>query len=100
MAAQPKTVEPTIVNGINLDDLFALIDRAKRGAAHAKTNWRVTTTWQGQTRSRAQVEGFEIGGKRVPRRFFRSISTNPANWAERTGSPIRRNICWRRSMPA
>jgi len=69
MAAQPKTVEPTIVNGINLDDLFALIDRAKRGAAHAKTNWRVTTTWQGQTRSRAQVEGFEIGGKRVPRRF-------------------------------
>jgi uncharacterized OsmC-like protein len=69
MAAQAKTVEPTIVNGINLDDLFALIDSAKRGAAPAKTNWRVTTTWQGQTRSRAQVEGFEIGGERVPRRF-------------------------------
>src|SRR2546423_326841 len=68
MTAQAKTVEPRIVNGINLDDLFALIDSAKRGAAQAKTNWRVTTTWQGQARSRAQVEGFEIGGERVPRR--------------------------------
>jgi uncharacterized OsmC-like protein len=69
MTAQAKTVEPNVVNGINLDDLFALIDSAKRGAEHAKTNWRVTTTWQGQTRSRAKVEGFEIGGERVPRRF-------------------------------
>ena len=35
----------------------------------AKTNWRVTTTWQGQARSRAQVEGFDIGGEWVQRRF-------------------------------
>jgi uncharacterized OsmC-like protein len=69
MVAQAKTVEPTIVNGINVDDLFALIDGVRRDAAKAKTNWRVTTTWQGQTRSRAQVEGFEIGGEQVPRRF-------------------------------
>src|ERR1700731_3617053 len=69
MVAQTKTAEPTVVNGINLDDLFALIDSVKQDAAKGKTNWRVTTTWQGQTRSRAQVEGFEIGGKRVARRF-------------------------------
>ena len=69
MTAQPKTVEPTIVNGINVDELFALIGGVKRDAATGKTNWRVTTTWQGQTRSRAQVEGFEIGGNQVPRRF-------------------------------
>ena len=69
MATQTKTVEPNVINGIDLDDLFALIDSAKRGAAQAKTKWRLTTTWQGQTRSRAQVEGFEIGGKRVPRQF-------------------------------
>ena len=60
---------PTVVNGINVDDLFALIEGVKRDAAKGKTNWRVTTTWQGQTRSRAQVEGFEIGGEQVPRRF-------------------------------
>jgi uncharacterized OsmC-like protein len=69
MVAQTKTVEPTIVNGINVDDLFALIDGVKQDAAKSKTNWRVTTTWQGQTRSRAQVEGFGIGGEQVPRRF-------------------------------
>ena len=33
------------------------------------TNWRVTTTWQGQTHSRSQVEAFGIGGQNVPRRF-------------------------------
>ena len=26
MAAQTKTAEPTVVNGINVDDLLALID--------------------------------------------------------------------------
>jgi uncharacterized OsmC-like protein len=69
MVAQTKAAEPTVVNGINVDDLFALIDGGRRDAKKGQTNWRVTTTWQGQTRSRAQVQGFEIGGERVPRRF-------------------------------
>jgi uncharacterized OsmC-like protein len=69
MVAQRKTAEPRLVNGINVDDLFALIEGVRRDAAKGRTNWRVTTTWQGQTRSRAQVDGFEIGGERVPRRF-------------------------------
>jgi uncharacterized OsmC-like protein len=69
MVAQRKIVEPTVVNGINVDDLFALVEGVRRDAAKGMTNWRVTTTWQGQTRSRAQVEGFEIGGEQVPRRF-------------------------------
>jgi uncharacterized OsmC-like protein len=59
----------SIVNGINLDDLFGLIDSVKRHASKAKTSWRVATTWQGQTRSRAEVTGFAIGGEEVPRRF-------------------------------
>jgi uncharacterized OsmC-like protein len=69
MVAQTKTAEPTVVNGINVDDLFALIDSVKRDAAKGKTSWRVTTAWQGQARSRAEVESFEMGGERVPRRF-------------------------------
>ena len=69
MVAQAKTVEPTVVNGVNVDDLLALIEGVRRDARKGATSWRVTTTWQGQTRSRAQVEGFEIGGERVPRRF-------------------------------
>jgi uncharacterized OsmC-like protein len=69
MLAPTKTAEPNVVNGINVDDLRALIDGVRREAAKGKTNWRVTTAWQGQTRSRTQVEGFDIGGERVPRRF-------------------------------
>jgi uncharacterized OsmC-like protein len=69
MVARAKTVEPTVVNGINVDDLFALIDGVKGDAEKGKTNWRVTTTWQGQTWSRAQVSGFAIGGEQVQRRF-------------------------------
>ena len=69
MVAQTKAAEPSPVNGINVSDLFALIEGVRRDAAKGRTNWRVTTTWQGQTRSRAQVEAFEIGGERVLRRF-------------------------------
>jgi uncharacterized OsmC-like protein len=69
MLAPTKTAEPTVVNGINVDDLSALIAGVRRDAAKGKTEWRVTTAWTGQTRSRAHVEGFAIGGEQVPRRF-------------------------------
>jgi uncharacterized OsmC-like protein len=69
MSAQSKIVPSNVVNGINVDDLFALIGGVKQDAKTGKTKWRVATTWQGQTRSRAQIQGFEIGGEPVPRRF-------------------------------
>src|SRR5262249_34902809 len=64
-----KTAQPNVVNGINVDDVFALIDSVKRDAAKGKPRWRVTTGWQGQPRSRSQVDGFDIGGQRVSRQF-------------------------------
>jgi uncharacterized OsmC-like protein len=69
MVAQAKAVRPNVVNGINVHDLFALIDGVKRDVAKATTNWHVTTTWCGQTRSRSQVDGFGIGGEQVTRHF-------------------------------
>ena len=73
MSAITKTkFEPptgNVVNGIDVDALFALIGDVKEDASAAKTNWRVTTTWQGQTRSRSAIEGFEIAGEQVPRHF-------------------------------
>ena len=73
MVAQTKTAEPTVVNGINIDDLVALIDDVKREPAKGKTNWHVTTIWQGQARSRAEIESYEIGGEKVSRRFWIDI---------------------------
>jgi uncharacterized OsmC-like protein len=69
MVAQAKAAGPNVVNGINVNDLFALIDGVKRDAAMAKSKWHVSTSWCGQTRSRSQVEGYEIGGEQVQRRF-------------------------------
>src|SRR4029077_14509428 len=54
---------------INVDDLFGLIEGVRRDAVKGRTSWHVTTTWQGQTRSRAQIEGFGMGGEQVSRRF-------------------------------
>ena len=49
MGAPTKVAKPTVVNGINVDDLFALIDDVKRKPEKGKTNWHVVTTWQGQS---------------------------------------------------
>ena len=69
----PATTRPdatrNIVNGLDLDALSALIQDVSRDPAKGKTSWRVTTSWAGQTRSRARIEGFGIGGEQVPRRF-------------------------------
>jgi uncharacterized OsmC-like protein len=69
MNAHTKNVQPNVVNGINVADLIALIEGVRRDPTKGKTNWRVTTSWQGQARSRAEIESYEIGGKTVPRRF-------------------------------
>jgi hypothetical protein len=69
MNSNARTNELNIVNGLNVDDLFALIEVIKGDASKATTSWRVATTWQGQTRTRAEVEGFSIGGQDVSRRF-------------------------------
>jgi uncharacterized OsmC-like protein len=69
MGVRSKQAAPTVVNGINVDDLLALVEGVKKDAANGRTQWRVHTAWQGQARSRTQVESFGIGGERVPRRF-------------------------------
>ena len=79
MSAPTNPADPTIVNGINLDDLFALIDDVKREPAKGKTNWHVITTWQGQTRSRSEIESYELGGQKVPRLASIKKVYDPAN---------------------
>ena len=61
MNALVETTNPHVVNGINVDALTALRARVQQDAAQGQTTWRVTTTWQGQTRSRADVSSFAIG---------------------------------------
>ena len=58
-----------IVNGIDTDAVHELIDSVDSDPATGMTHWRVASAWQGGTRSRAQVDGFAIGGVDVSRRF-------------------------------
>lgn len=57
------------VNGIDVDSLTALVGAVAADPAAGMTRWKVSTHWQGQTRSRSQVEGFAIGGENVARCF-------------------------------
>ena len=69
MSTTIETIKANVVNGINVDDLLALRASIEQDPSKGITNWRVTTTWQGQTQSRSEVSGFVIGGEQVPRRF-------------------------------
>jgi uncharacterized OsmC-like protein len=73
MDGNAMTTAPKVVNGINVDDLFSLIESVGQDPGKGVTHWHVATTWQGQTRSRSQVEGFGIGGEQVARRFSMDI---------------------------
>jgi len=59
----------TVVNGINVDDVNALIDAVKADVSSGLTRWKVRTEWRGRTHNRTIVEGFEIGGDYVARPF-------------------------------
>ena len=69
MSTTVETIKANVVNGINVDDLLALRNSIEQDPSKGMTHWRVTTKWRGQTRSRAEVSGFVIGGEEVSRRF-------------------------------
>jgi hypothetical protein len=41
MLAKTESTEPRVVNGINVDDLLALIEGVRRDAAEGNTKWRL-----------------------------------------------------------
>jgi uncharacterized OsmC-like protein len=57
------------VNGIDLDALGEVVREIERDPAKALVEFRVTSQWQGQTRSRAKVDSYTIGGRRIERAF-------------------------------
>ena len=70
MIAETVSLSPSnIVNGIDTEAVHTLIDDVDNDPAKGMTHWRVASSWQGGTHSRAQVDGFAIGGVNVARRF-------------------------------
>jgi uncharacterized OsmC-like protein len=69
MAQTVPSSSSNIVNGIDTDAVHTLIDDVDGDPAKGMTHWKVASSWQGGTHSRAQVDGFAIGGANVSRRF-------------------------------
>jgi uncharacterized OsmC-like protein len=69
MTAIPKTEPSAVVNGIAVDDVRTLLGYVAENSVAGMTRWRVASSWSGGMRSRAGVEGFEIGGMTVDRPF-------------------------------
>lgn len=64
-----KASTPSTMNGIDLDALGQVVRDIEQDPAKGIVEFRVTTQWQGQTRSRARIESYTIGGQRVNRPF-------------------------------
>ena len=79
------------VNGINVDDVKALIETVKRDPSNGLTEWKVTSTWEDRTHIRANIESFNIGGRTVKRPFNIDIA-NRSSLEAATPTPIRRSI--------
>jgi uncharacterized OsmC-like protein len=59
----------TRVNGLDVAALKQVINDVTADPAKGMVRFQVTSAWRGQTRSRATVESFHLGGQEVKRHF-------------------------------
>jgi uncharacterized OsmC-like protein len=57
------------VNGVDVAALSEVIQEVEQDPGRAQVQFRVRSTWKGQTRSRTAVESYTIGGQEVHRHF-------------------------------
>ncbi len=61
--------KPQLINGLNVDDVSALIESVEADPANGATKWKVSSAWQGRTHNRTTVSAFHIGGEESKRDF-------------------------------
>ena len=61
--------KPDQINGIDVGALKQVVRDVAEDPAKGMVRFEVKSAWQGQTRSRATVESFHIGGQEVKRHF-------------------------------
>ncbi|AHE57112.1 OsmC family protein [Sphingomonas sanxanigenens] len=57
------------INGIDVPAIDAMVAQIQADPDKAIARFRVKTRWTGQTRSETVIEGYELGGEAVARRF-------------------------------
>jgi uncharacterized OsmC-like protein len=73
---QATVASPRIVNGFDLSIIEQAGAALAADPAQAQTTFHARTEWQGQLRSRTEIDSFELGGKRIPRKH-RIMSDEP-----------------------
>jgi len=58
---------PTIVNGVNVDNLLATIEAIKTSPSIAKFNFRIQNKWEGAGHNRSAVNAFYGAGHEITR---------------------------------
>src|SRR5262245_20845417 len=64
-----ETMTERRVNGLDVEALGAVVREIATDPAKGQVEFRVRSEWKGQTRSRAFVESYTIGGQEVHRHF-------------------------------
>ena len=64
-----KTETPTRLNGIDPAELAAVVKTVEDDASTGQVAFRVTTAWQGGTKSEARVRDWKLAGETLPRDF-------------------------------
>jgi uncharacterized OsmC-like protein len=64
---------PALLNSIDVASLKATIAHIEANPAAGQTRWTVKSRWQGGTRTDHCVDGFDLGGQKVERRFEMQI---------------------------
>jgi uncharacterized OsmC-like protein len=62
-----SVAQATKINGIDMARLQTLVDRVSQNPKNGLARFSVTTGWKGGTRSETRVEGWQLGGKRMPK---------------------------------
>jgi uncharacterized OsmC-like protein len=63
------TQQTSMINGLDTMALKQLVDDVAADAGKGKARFDVTTEWKGGALSESRVDGWELGGKRMPKDF-------------------------------
>jgi uncharacterized OsmC-like protein len=66
----------THINGFDLAKIQELVDAIQKDPNEAQIEFKVRSTWKGQTRSEGVVESYRLGGREI-RRDFRIAADEP-----------------------
>jgi uncharacterized OsmC-like protein len=73
MTMPAETMTSSRMNGLDLSALADAMRQIEANPAKGKVGFQVKSAWMGQTRSRATVDSYTMGGEKIGRRFVIDI---------------------------